>query len=61
MTVPFPVRDRGFCGEVINIISLKIRLKAGAFLLASSMTGLCIDWFTVNKTSRIQRHTTICF
>lgn len=39
-TVPFPTRGRGFSGLTMRIISLKIRLKEGAILFASSIAGL---------------------
>jgi len=40
MIVPFPARGRGFSREDRRIISLKILLKAGATLFASSTIGL---------------------
>lgn len=39
-TVPFPARGKGLSAEANKIISLKIRLKAGALSFASSITGL---------------------
>jgi hypothetical protein len=44
ITVPFPVRNIGFSLLVTKIISLKIRLNAGASLLASSTSRLLKWW-----------------
>lgn len=40
ITVPFPARSMGLSLLVTKIISLKIRLNAGASLLASSTSRL---------------------
>jgi hypothetical protein len=40
LTVPFPARSMGLSLRVTRIVSLKILLKAGASLFASSMSGL---------------------
>lgn len=39
-TVPFPTRGKGLSGFATRIISMKIRLNAGATLFASSTKGL---------------------
>jgi hypothetical protein len=52
ITVPFPARNMGFSLLATKIISLKIRLNAGASLLASSMSRLATWWRLARAPSR---------